>query len=355
MNISIDMGEVLTKAWKIIWKFKVLWIFGILAGCASNSGNSFNNGFSNNFGNGGAGGGNGGNGRIPDFFKQFQNSHPEEAIRSFLNQYMLIIVISLLVLCILWLFLYFLGMMGKIGLIKGANKADAGAEKLTFGELWTESLPYFWRMLGLTLLIGLPFFILIVILLVIFFIGIFGFAASASGASNGVGVTGLFAALGIFIPAICCLSIARIIVEMVVEQARNAIVIEDKRVLESLGRGWDVFKRNFLTIILMAVILGVLGGIVGLIIAIPILVIVIPAVAGMVFLHTASSASTTTMLPLVVAGLCCLAYFPVLLIFSGIERSYIQSVWTLTYLRLTAAPPAAPATPPASAETADAQ
>jgi len=41
----MDIGEVLSRAWKIIWKYKVLWIFGILASC----------------GQGGGGGGGGGN------------------------------------------------------------------------------------------------------------------------------------------------------------------------------------------------------------------------------------------------------------------------------------------------------
>ena len=45
MNININMGEVLTKAWQITWKFKVLWIFGILAGCGENNRASFNNSF----------------------------------------------------------------------------------------------------------------------------------------------------------------------------------------------------------------------------------------------------------------------------------------------------------------------
>jgi hypothetical protein len=350
MNITIDMGEVLTKAWKIVWKFKVLWIFGILASCASNnSGGNFNNSFGN-----GSGGGNGGDGEMPEFFRRFENMQPEELARAFMNeygQYVAIFAIGLLLICLLSFLFYFLGIMGKTGLIKGAVKADAGAETLTFGELWTESLPYFWRMVGLSLLVGLPFFIIVVILVVVLFAGILGVVGAGDPGSGAV--AGLLGALGIFVPAICCLSIASIIVGMIVEQAQNAIIIEDKGVLASLSRGWDVFKRNFLTVVLMAIILGVLGGIVGFVIAIPILLIVIPSVVGMVFLSDANSA--TAMVPLVIAGLCCLAYFPVLLVVSGIQQAYIQSVWTLTYLRLTAPAAIVPAAPPPSVEIADAQ
>jgi hypothetical protein len=31
--MNFNFGEVLTRAWQIIWKHKVLWVFGILASC----------------------------------------------------------------------------------------------------------------------------------------------------------------------------------------------------------------------------------------------------------------------------------------------------------------------------------
>ena len=31
--MSFDFGGVLTRAGQILWKYKILWIFGILAGC----------------------------------------------------------------------------------------------------------------------------------------------------------------------------------------------------------------------------------------------------------------------------------------------------------------------------------
>jgi hypothetical protein len=347
MSINIDFGEVLTKAWTIVWKFKVLWIFGILAGCGSNSGGDFNN----NFNNSGSGSG-GGDGDFDEFFRRFEDMQPEQAMRALMDQYsqyLAIIAVVVVLVCILSLVFYALGIIGKIGLVKGSSKADAGAQTLTFGELWTESLPYFWRMVGLSLLIGLPFFIIVIILLVVFFAGIAGFAAT--GDSNPGSVAGLFAALGIFVPAICCLSIASIIIGMIVEQAQNAIIIEEKGVLAGLGRGWEVFKGNFLTVILMAIILAVLGGIVGFVIAIPIVLAVIPAVAGTVLMATPDAvANTAAWVPLIIAGLCCLAYLPVLLVLSGIQQAYIQSVWTLTYLRMTVPKPPAPAL-----DTADAQ
>ena len=51
---NFNFGEILTRAWQIIWKHKILWIFGILASCGRSSGN-FNSSRGSR-GNGGAGG-----------------------------------------------------------------------------------------------------------------------------------------------------------------------------------------------------------------------------------------------------------------------------------------------------------
>lgn len=352
MNINVNIGEILTKAWKIVWKFKILWVFGILASCAGNRGGNFNNSF-NSGGGGGGGGGTGGNngGEIPEPLRQFAN-HPLETIQAALAPYLVIIVVVLALLCVLWLLFVFLGMMGKAGLIKGAAKADAGAEKLTFGELWVESLPYFWRMFGLALLVAVPFFILIVVLLVIFFAGLLGVVANSNGSGSGAALTGLFAALAVFVPSICCLSILRIIVGFIVEQSNNAIVLENQSIIESLRTGWNLFKSNFLTIILMAIILGVLSFIVGLVVAIPLVIIWAPAVLAMAAMFAGDPHSTVALAPLAIASLCCLAYLPVLLVLNGIANAYAQSVWTLTYLRMTA--PAVPAAPVVAPEPANA-
>src|SRR3990172_7740353 len=42
---TMDIGGVLSRAWQIIWRHKVLWIFGILASCGGNA----NGGASSNY------------------------------------------------------------------------------------------------------------------------------------------------------------------------------------------------------------------------------------------------------------------------------------------------------------------
>jgi hypothetical protein len=219
--------------------------------------------------------------------------------------------------------------MGKTGLIKGASKADGGAESMSFAELWTGSTPYFWRMFGLNVLIGLPFFLLFVILLAVF--GFAGFAALRGGMSNaGIGVI-LVGMLGVFFAVICVISILSLIVGMVVEQVQNAIVLEDLGVFPALSRGWEVFKSGVLSVVVIAIILGIISWIIGLIIAIPLIAIIIPVGIGMI-----AAGTQNFFVPLILGGCCFIIYLPILLIANGILTSYAQSVWTLTYVRLTA-------------------
>jgi hypothetical protein len=343
MNINVNFGEILTKAWQVTWKFKVLWIFGILAGCGANRGGNFNNSFSGNSGGSGGGSGSGTN-VLPEWLRRFENLRPEEAIRSFLDQYLAIIAGIILFLCVLWFLFYFLGIMGKTGLIRGASQADAGADSLSFGEVWSGSLPYFWRMFGVNLLVGLPFFLVVVVLMA----GMIFATVSAAGSGAGEGaLVALFGMLGVFFVVICCISIVSLVVGMIVEQVQNAIVLENLGVLEGFGRGWQVFSKNLGSVLVMAIILGVLGFIVSLIVSLPFLLILIPVAASTVI--TGANNFTT---PLLIGGVCFVAYLPVLLVLSGILMTYTQTAWTLTYRRMTAQ--AQPALPP-QFETSNAQ
>ena len=38
----MDYGKILSRAWQIFWKYKILWVFGILASCSANRGSSPN-------------------------------------------------------------------------------------------------------------------------------------------------------------------------------------------------------------------------------------------------------------------------------------------------------------------------
>ena len=299
----MDYGYVLKRAWEIIWKFKVLWIFGILASCGQATGSSWSNSgyrFSSQktelFP------------RIERFFTQ-----PDPAIIALMVGLGIFFFLVLIVIFIL------LGTIGRVGMIRGAMKAEQGAERLTFGELWRDGLKYFWRVFGLNLLVGVIIFITILALFI-----------------PGVILTGLTFGLLLLccIPLMCLFIPAMWAVAVVIEQANIALVVENLGIIDAIKHGWQVVRNNIGNMVVMSLILilgvGLLGSIV---IGLPFIIISAPAFIG-AFSGTADALRNG----MLISGLLFLVYLPVLLLLSGVLRSYTSSAWTLTYLRLTAQP-----------------
>jgi hypothetical protein len=299
----MDFGYVLKRAWKIIWKFKVLWIFGILASCGQASG---------------SGGGNSGY----RFSSQDTNIAPQ--VQQFFNQLnpaiiSILVIIAIVVVVVLVVLAILLGTVGRVGLIRGTVKAEQGSERLTFGELWRDGLTYFWRVFGLNLLIGL------IVLFALIAIAILGIILS-------IGTLGIF--LICLIPLLCLLIPVMWLVSIIIEQANIALVVENLGIVDAIKRGWQVFIDHIGSMIVMGLIL-ILGVVVigGAIIGLPLLAIAAPAALGV-----ATGVTENIRNGIILSVLLFLVYLPVLLVLSGILRAYVSSAWTLTYLRLTNKP-----------------
>ena len=309
--MNFNFGEVLTRAWQITWKYKVLWIFGILAGCT------------NGGGGGSGGGGNSGystgpyDQNLPPELKRF--IHQMEHFVNWVEDNLWIFIVIGLVILFLVVISIFLGTIGRIGLIKGSYQAEMGAESLAFGELFSASMPYFWRVFGLSFLIGLAFLLLFVPIVLV---GVL---------SAGVGFLCL-------LPLICLLIPVGIAVGIIIEQANRAIVLEDLSMFDGLKRGWEISKSNIGPLIVMALILFGITLVLGIIIALPIFIVVIPTI----FAFAMGEGRSFT--PLYLAVTCICLYAPISWVLNGILTTFTQSAWTLTYLRLTQKPEALEAT-----------
>ena len=308
----MDYGEVLTRAWQIIWKHKVLWIFGIFAGCSGQGGST---GGGSGFTYRGNGSANPSSGFVGGFQggldHMFQNLETWQIV-------MMITAIVLVILVIVLIFI-FLNTLGKIGLIRGTYLVEQGNETLSFSELLKGGLPYFWRVFLLNLLIGVTIMLAVIILVVPLALSIVG--------------------LCILIPLACLLTPLSWAVSIVIEQANIAVVVENLGILKAITRGWEVAKAHIGEMLLMGLVLMMGAMIIGAILAIPFFILLAPALVGIILQSEPSLRAG-----IAISGLCLVVYLPVLIVLNGILQSYIHSAWTITYLRLTKLPVPIPAT-----------
>jgi hypothetical protein len=306
----MNFGEVLSRAWQIIWKHKVLWIFGILAGLGAGGGSN--------------GGGGGGTRYSMDqnnfnFGNNFGQNIPWYQVENWFRTNWWIFILLALAFLALIVVIIVLSTFGRIGLARGAWQADEGAEKLGFGRLFAESGPYFWRVFGLNLLI----FILWIAVLAILFLPAAAFAALTLGIA--------LVCLGPLLILLCCLLVPLgWAVSVVTEQAVVAITCEDLGLIDGLKRGWQVFRANLGPQVIMFLILGIGGGILRFLIALPAFLIVLPLVgAAIANTNAAWMAGGITS----VVMLC--IYIPIALVLNGVLTGYTGTAWALTFRRLT--------------------
>jgi hypothetical protein len=312
----MDFGKIFTRAGEIIWRFKILWIFGILAGCGSQT-------------NGGSGGGGQTNYQVSPDDPTFDTLPPAwqnflwQAERFFERNAETIVAVAL-ILVLISLILAFVFMIvrsfGTIGLVKGTLKAEAGeGSAITWANLSEEAQPYLWRVFGLNFLLAIA---VIIVVLMLFGFGILTF---------GIGFLCI-------VPILCLLVPVGWLAYIIITQSTIAIVAEDLSISEGLSRGWNIFRDNLGGMVIVGLILGIGGAIIGVIIGLPQLLSVIPMVTGFMsgeLMQSPENFFESLGISIIIA----LAYWPIFITLRGILTAYINSAWTLTYLETQKAEP----------------
>lgn len=324
----MNYSEVFSKAWKIVWKFKALWIFGILSSCArAGSG-----------GGGGSSGGSGGSSHLIDSGGVFASSNvvlPKQVFQWYLQfqqawdaepwgVFLIVLAVFFVVMALIVLSL-FLGVLGRIGVARGAWLADDGEEKLNFSRIFNESKPYFWRVFLFFLLlfaasIAIVGLLAIPILLVIVF-------------TLGIGLLFL-------IPLLIVVAFA---VKILIEQTIVAIVGEDLGVFAAIERAWKLLveKPWPQVVVGLATSLGEIA--IMFVLVIPIFLVLIPFFISIFF-----QTEAVIGIGAIISGAGFVLYLPFMILASGIMYAYIGSLWALTFKRLTQ--PLVPAVAEASVE-----
>jgi hypothetical protein len=311
--MKFDIVEVLTRSWKITWKYKVLWIFGILASCGRRSGGNFNSSGSRNSG------GISDNPLSPEMMRQAEAFF--RSVGNWLqhNEWIIFALIAFVFISII--LQIFFTLVGTAGLVRGVVKAENGVEHLVFGQLFSESLGYFWRLLGSALVIWIPYMTIFILSLI---------AILVPAIRGRVNETAMASGLILFLLAFCCCMLPiSIALSLYHVQVKRSIIVEDKGVFSALGRGWQVLSQNIIGLIIIAIVLFIAGLIFGVILALPVLLVVVPLMT--LFLQ----GNITSWRPFIGAGAFILCYSPVAWFITGILTTYTESVWTLVYLRVT--------------------
>lgn len=225
----MDYSGIIKRAWKLVWKHKILWLFALFASSLT-AGLHYNFNF-------------GGNSthyifrgddfpqHIPPFFRQSVNEffyrlseiHPLAWLWIMLSIIALVFLLSLISL--------FVSTAGRGGLIKGLLIADGRYtdNRLTFKEVWRAMKPYYWRLLFLRVLIGIGGMILSFILIIAFIIS---------------AVLTLGLSLCLIIPlAILAIPIGWLI-SAFVGMSSVALIDEDLDIFKALDRSWEVVTKN---------------------------------------------------------------------------------------------------------------
>ena len=309
----MNFGEILSKAWKVIWKHKILWLFGILAGCgAAGSGGS----------NGGGGGGGSSissqlqSGNWDGFDSMMPSAH--RGLNEFFRTLADIptgvwvaigigIFLAMIVFSVLFLML---GTLGITGVVKGTSMADEAGEDekpLSLKTIFTGLKASYWKVFLFNLGYQIAGFIVgLMLVLPIILLAVF---------TCGFGLL-LLIPIGWF-------------VSLMVTFTTIAMVEEELGVFKAISRAWQVLKKNIGNALLMFLILGVGQIIIGLLLALPIIMSFTPLVINGI----ATSFQTITT-GLVITGIMLLIFIPLMVFLGGVLRAYVWGAWTLTYRRL---------------------
>lgn len=289
--MNLNVGEVLARSWQITWKHKNLWLAGIIVSLLGFLSASVSLIFN------------------PSISSVSDPSLMQRELPSILLANGLVILLSILSIPV-----YVIAMSVPS---LGTLRVETGSERLNLVELTRGVLPYFWRILGIFLLVGLSVFLVVMAFMAC--IVFFSLLTLGLGAICAVPLFLLFIPLAMFVYAI-------------MEQGMSAVLVDNLGVSSALQRTWELVKKNLGVIVLMSLIIYLGSTIVSMIISIPMMIPVFSFMFNMMGsepdVQSVERLSRSMILWM-------LAFSPLYALFQGLLLTFMQSAWTLTYLRLT--------------------
>jgi hypothetical protein len=231
----MDYGEILSRAWRIVWKNKFMLLIGFLAALGAGT-----NGNSANYSMGSEDAG---------FFDP-------QAVEMFFERYFGLLLVAGFLVIVIALLLWLLRLAAQAGLIDAADRLDRG-ETMTFGRAMSSGLNQLGRMVGVNLLIYGP------LLLLGLFLGALGVAALVAyfvpvAVQSGPSAEDIPAPLVLLticvLPLLCLMFLYWLVATLIYPFAQRGAVLADLGVGASVRHGWQVLRDNLGAVLILAVI-----------------------------------------------------------------------------------------------------
>jgi hypothetical protein len=331
----MNHSKILRRALDIVLKYKVLWLFGVLAALGAGS-----------FGNGGGSGYrfNGSNfGRTPGFTMPPGTFQPNWGPLAGAAGIAIVVILGLILLAIvIGLAFFVLRFVSETALIRLVDDFEATGEKRGVGR----GFRFGWsmrslRLFAIDLVVGIPVAIAFVLL---FLLALSPLLLWATG-NNTMGGLGTVATIGLVILIIVLAILVALAISLLKPFFWRKAVLEDRGVFASIGEGYRMVRRHLRDsglMWLMLVGLQIAYGLVMIPVAI-LLLILATVIAGVPALVVARLAALTmtgagpAVLGLLVGlPIWIVLFFAPLLFVGGLWEAYKSSAWTLTYRELRA-------------------
>jgi len=347
----MDHMQILKRAWKILWSYRTLWIFGVIMALTSPSGSSnldFSRSSARNTG------------------RNFNFTPPDEVRRELeklgrlfsqgipveTQQVLIRIAVLLAVAFLLVMILFAIGYyVSQTALIRMVDRYEREEQKLSWKQGlrlgWSRDA---WRLFLIDLVIFLP--------LVVAFLLLFGCAALPVLFSVMAGkeptIAGIIATVGLAFLIIFAAIIVGFALSLILEIIKRACVLGDYGVRASIREGWAMVRSHLKDVFVMWLIL--LGIKIGFVVAVIPVVLLLFGVGllvgggiGIVLYLIVQAAATVTagwVSAAIVGGMLFILILALPLLFlGGLRDTYISSAWTLTYGELNLPVPPSPDLP----------
>ncbi|MBI4812596.1 hypothetical protein HY798_04155 [Candidatus Falkowbacteria bacterium] len=306
--------KILAQAWKITWRYKYLWFFGLFAALLGNGGEyeMLARGFNGET-----------DGAVLPAWQQLADTGVFQArtinnIGSIMKDdpFALIMLTAIgLVILLLLCFLVWLAVVSQAALVNNAS-VYAGDKKSDFKSGLASGIKNFWPVLGLNAASKL------IIYLAFLSVGLPIAAAAARSANVSVNL--------LYIAAFIILVAVALAVSFIIKYAIAYTVIKGSNFMGAVRSGWQLFVKNWLISIEMAFILFFINFLVGLALVLIILILAVPFLFAALMLYKLFYLTGFW----AVAVLALILFLAIIILGGAILATFQISSWTGLFMEL---------------------